>query len=194
MSFLPSLFLLSQFPACWASCHFHCTGFPLCSASTTWAFAKLGFCCAWFPPCWAWAEVVSARLNPSHGTRSGECVVSSVLSCHSKDLKWQTSVTALLQLSFIWQAKDSTPLRHVGRPTPKGRPQSVLASSSYMFVSSLPWACPMQIGLAKKGRVCFSWSSHSSPWIFFCSIFAGFSLSLSFSHHHFGLLVPALPT
>ena len=38
----------------------------------------------------------------------GECVISSVLSHHSKNLKWQTSVTVLLQFSFIQQAKDST--------------------------------------------------------------------------------------
>ena len=34
MSFQLSLFLLSQFPARWASHHFHCAGFPLPSAST----------------------------------------------------------------------------------------------------------------------------------------------------------------
>ena len=33
---------------------------------------------------------------------SGEYVVSLFLSCCSKDLKWQISVTALLQPSFIW--------------------------------------------------------------------------------------------
>ena len=42
--------------------------------------------------------------------------------------------------------------------------------------------------------VCENWSSHSSLQIFFCSIFAGFSLSLSFSHCHFGLLFPILTT
>ena len=43
------------------------------------------------------------------------------------------SVTAQL----IQQAKDSTPARQEGRPTPKERPQSVLTSSFfYSFVSS----------------------------------------------------------
>ena len=32
----------------------------------------------------------------------GECVISSVQSCHSKDLKWQTSVTAQLQLRVFF--------------------------------------------------------------------------------------------
>ena len=50
VSFLLSLFLLSGFPALWASCHFHCAGFASCSASTAAAFAKLGFCCVWLPP------------------------------------------------------------------------------------------------------------------------------------------------
>ena len=68
VSFLLSLFLLSQFPACWASCHLPCAGFFPRSASPTGAFAKLGFCCAWLPPCGGRAEIVSARLNPSHGT------------------------------------------------------------------------------------------------------------------------------
>ena len=118
----------------------------------------------------------------------GECVTSSVLSHCSKNLKQWTSVTAQLQLGFIWQPKESTPSRCEGGPTPKEKPQSILAFSFYTFVSSLLWVWPLQIGLAKKGHVCFTLSSHSGLWIFFCSIFMGFSLSLSFSHCHFGLL------
>ena len=38
---------------------------------------------------------------------SGECVISSVLSHHSKNLKWQTSVTARLQLTFKQQTSIS---------------------------------------------------------------------------------------
>ena len=38
---------------------------------------------------------------------SGECVNSSVLSRCSKNLKWQTSVTAMLQLSFKQQTSIS---------------------------------------------------------------------------------------
>ena len=67
---------------------------------------------------------------------SREWVISSVLSHHSKNLKWQTNVTAQLQLNFIQQAKESTPSRREGGPTPKERPQSILASSFYTFVSS----------------------------------------------------------
>ena len=61
-------FSLSQFPARWASCHFPCPGFSSRSASTVGAFAKVGSCCAWPPPCGGHAEVVSARLNLRNGT------------------------------------------------------------------------------------------------------------------------------
>ena len=32
----------------------------------------------------------------------GECVISLVLSCHNKDLKWRTSVIAWLQLRVLF--------------------------------------------------------------------------------------------
>ena len=47
-----------------------------------------------------------------------ECVISLVLSHHSKDFKWQTSITA----QFNWKAKGVHPLRHEGRPIQKGEP------------------------------------------------------------------------
>ena len=88
MSFLPKLFFLSQFPACWASCHFHCTGFSLRSSSTAGAFTELDFCRAWPLPCKGQATVVSARLKPEKQHHmSGMFVISSVLSCCSKNLK-----------------------------------------------------------------------------------------------------------
>ena len=100
----------------------------------------------------------------------GECVISSVLSHRSKNLKWLTSVTAWLQLSFIGKTKDSTPLSCEGRLPPKERPQSILASSFYVFVSSPPWAYPMHIGLAKKGVCLFhlSFSLCSVHFLLFC--------------------------
>ena len=45
-----------------------------------------------------------------------------------------------------------------------------------------------KLGYPQRGHVCCTWGSHSGPWISFCSIFMSFSLSLSCSHHHFGLL------
>ena len=97
---------------------------------------------------------------------SGECAISMVLSFRSKDLKQWTNVTALLQFSFIWQVKDSTSLRHEGRWTQKGRLNS--GSSFYMFCL-LPMNLPYVNWDSQEG--CFTWGSHSSPRIFFCSIF-----------------------
>ena len=74
-----------------------------------------------------------------------------VLSCRSKDLIQRTSVAAPFQLNFIWQAKDSTPSRHKGRLTPKERPQSVLASSFYMFVSSPTLSLPYANWASQEG-------------------------------------------
>ena len=55
------------------------------------AFAESGFCCVWFLPHGSGSsgtKVISARLNPRNGTMYvGECVISSVLSCCSKNLK-----------------------------------------------------------------------------------------------------------
>ena len=80
------VFLLSRFSACWASCHFPCTGFSLHSAPTTGAFTKLGSCCAWPPPCGGPGEVVSARLNQSHFTIDvgGECNFLGSVSSQQK--------------------------------------------------------------------------------------------------------------
>ena len=129
-------------------------------------------------------------LSRISSNMSGECVISSVLSQHSKDLKWQTNVTPQ---SFIQQAKESTPSRCEGRPTPKERPQSVLASSFYPFVSSPPLSCLMQIGLAKKEAclVHLKFSLLSMDFLLFH--LRRLSLSLSFSHCHFGVLFP-IPT
>ena len=59
---------------CWVffTFSFHCRSF----------LAKLGFCCAWPPLYWQQAKVVSARLNPSHGTRDvgGVCNFLSSVS------------------------------------------------------------------------------------------------------------------
>ena len=49
LSFLLSLFLLSWFPACWASCHFPALGFlhaqlPTQELLSSWASAVLSFC------------------------------------------------------------------------------------------------------------------------------------------------------
>ena len=95
-----SLFLLSWFPAGWASFPFHCAGFSLLSASTMGAFTELGFCCAWPLLYGGQAEVVSARLNPRYGTIDfgGVC---NFLGSVSLQQKIEAMDGSVLQLSFI---------------------------------------------------------------------------------------------
>ena len=122
MGFWLSLFLLSQFPARWASCHFHWAGFSLPSASTAGAFTDLGFCCVWPWPLVGQAKVVSARLNPRNSTIDviGVCnFLGSVLL----QQKFEAMDGPVLQLSFIWHAKENTFLRCEGRLTQKTQKQ-----------------------------------------------------------------------
>ena len=123
MSFLPSLFLLSQILALWASCYLDCTGFPLHSAFTARTLAELCFCCAWPLPRRGWAKVASASLHWSHSTR---CVgrVCNFLSSVSPQQRFQTQdqcYSLVTAQSFIWQVKEITPSRREGGLTPKKR-------------------------------------------------------------------------
>ena len=63
-------------------------------------FAELGFSCAWPPPCGGRTEVVSARLNPSHGTIDvgGVC---NFLGSVSSQQKFEVTDGPLLQLHVI---------------------------------------------------------------------------------------------
>ena len=126
---------------------------------------KVCYCCHCFPIYLPWSD----------GTGCHDLYFLNVVFFFS------SMVTAQ---SFIRQTKDSIPSRRDGTPTPKERPQSILASSFYTCVSSshpLEFA-PCKLVWPRRGRVCFTWSSHSGLWIFFCSTSMGFSLSLSFSH------------
>ena len=97
VSFLMDLFLLSQFPACLASCHCHCAGFSSRSSSTTGAFPKLGFCCAW--PLGR-AKVVSARLNPRNITIHVGGVCNFLSSVSPKQNLEAKGVTAQFYLAI----------------------------------------------------------------------------------------------
>ena len=127
------LSLLSWFPAHRLLGHFHCDVFPSHSASTVWVFTKFGFCCAWPPLCGGWAKVASARLHPSHDIRYVGIVCNFLISVLPQ-LRFEmvdqcySSVTAQ---SFIRQAKESTPSRCEGGPTPKER-------SKHYFLYSFP--------------------------------------------------------
>ena len=115
----------------------------------------------------------SSCLREIAPDRSSECVISMVLSLYSKNLKWRTSVIALLQLSFIWQAKKIHPQdMKVSRPK---RREGLNLGAFYYMIFLFPLSLPYVNWASQKG-VCVTWGSHSSPQTFLCSIFAGFSL------------------
>ena len=112
----------------------------------------------------------------SHIQLSGECVISSVLSCCSKDLKWWTSDTALLQLRVLFnkQRKLHPQGMRVGQPQRRGVNPSWLPPFIHLSPSptlSLPYA---------------NWASQEG-----CLFHLRFSLwSLDFLLFHFRRLFP----
>ena len=74
----------------------------------------------------------------------GECVISPVLSRYSKNLKRQMNqcYSSVLQLSFIWQAKENASSRCEGGPTEKMQKEEKPQAQFwflflYVFFSSL---------------------------------------------------------
>ena len=122
---------------------------------------------------------------------SGECVISSVLSHHSKDLKQWTSVTAWLQLSFIHKQRRVHPRgMRAGWPNRWGLSQFWLPLS-VRFVSS-PLSLPYTNFASQEGGVFVS--PEVLTLVHGFSFVSFFFLSLSFSHHEFGLRFPILTT
>ena len=124
---------------------------------------------------------------------SGECVISSVLSHHSKNLKWWVGRCYSSVLIGKQRKRDPRGVR-VGRPKRCEEKKSpwLTFGSSFCTFFLLPLSLPCVNWASQEG--CFTWDSHSGPWTFLCSMFMGFSLSLSFSHCHYGLLFPGLTT
>ena len=100
---------------------------------------------------------------------SGEYVISLALSCHSKDLKQRTDqhYSSVLQLSFIWQAKENTSSRHEGGLTQKTLreekhpcPLLNFGFSFYMFSFLLPPGLPYVNRASKDGCLFYLRSSH----------------------------------
>ena len=123
---------------------------------------------------------------------SGECVTSPVLSLCNKNLKWWTGqcYSSMLQLSFIWQAKENASLRHEGGPTQKtlGEEKNLLhpcliLTPFYVFVFFflLPLSLPYVNWASQEGclfYLTFSLRSSDLPLFYFPGLFP----SLSFSH------------
>ena len=114
-----------------------------------------------------------------------ECVISSVLSRYGKILKqWKDRCySSMLQLSFIWQAKENTSSRCEGGPTQKIRSKargSILAPLFSFFL--LPLSLPCVNWASQEGclfHLRFSLQSSDLPLFYLCRLFP----SLSFSHH-----------
>ena len=110
----------------------------------------------------------------------GKCEISSVLSCHSKDLKRQTSVTALLQLRVLFgkQRKVYPWGMKVGRPQRRGLnpswlPPFIRLSPPYLE----PALC--KLGYPRRGCIClwelkFSLQSADILLFHFCRLFPFF--------------------
>ena len=113
----------------------------------------------------------------------GECVISSVLSHHSKDLKGGTVLHLCYSSILFGKQRIVYPWGvRAGQPQMRGSILAPLFIRFCLLLLSLPY-----VNLATQ-EGCFTWGSHSGLQIFFCCIFPGFSLSLSFNHCHFGLL------
>ena len=138
---------------------------------------------------------------------SGECVISSVLFCHNKNLKRRTGVTALGRAGVTAPSYSSVLLENKGKyilkagrlADPKDTKRRETESEPWPFGSSfymfflLPLSLPY-VNWASQERCLFylrsSLRSSDLPLIYFRSLCP----SLSFSHRHSGLLFPILPT
>ena len=116
-----------------------------------------------------------------------ESVISLVLSYWNKDLKQETNATAQLQLKVLFGKQRIVPCggMRVGRPQKRGLNPSWLPFLICFCLPPLPNPTTLlpvcKLGLAGSEPVCFTWGSHSSPWIFPLFPFCGLLLSLTFS-------------
>ena len=139
-----------RFPARWASWHFPSAGFSLHSAFTAGAFTVLGLRCAWPLPRGGQAEVVSARLNPSHGTIDVRGVCNFLGSVSSQQ-KFEATDGQVLQphitAQFYLESKGKYILEAWWQVDPKDTNRSESPNPSrlppFIHLSPLLWACPM---------------------------------------------------
>ena len=82
----------------------------------------------------------------------GECVISLVLSHHSKNLKWRTSVTVGYSSVLFSKQRTVHPRgMRMSQPQRKGLNLSWLPSFLSLSPPPAPWAYTMQIELPKSG-------------------------------------------
>ena len=194
MSFLPSSFLLSQFPARWPSYHFLClhflhvllpshelswVGLQLCLAFTFWGPSQGCFSQGqsekWHHICW---ETLSFPRF---------CLATAKIWSD----RW-TSVTAVL---FGKQRKNASSRREGGPTQKTGREERPTAQSWLLFLYfiSPPPELPCINWASQESclfHLRFSLQSSDLPLFYFHGLFP----SLSFSHHHSGILFSILTT
>ena len=125
----------------------------------------------------------------------GECVISSLLSCCSKNLKQQTD--QCYSLVLLGKTKDSTPSRSEGGQTQKTKRREVPIFLGFLFL----YICLLP---TEPALPCVNWASQegclfylrSSLWSLDLPLFYfhGLFPSLYYSHHHIELLFPILTT
>ena len=147
--------------------------------------------------CVPWLGTVVLRVNHVL-ILSGKCVISSVLSCHNKNLKWWTSswmdhcYSSVLfrkqrkihpQGVRTWQPKRwkerETKQRETDRESERESDRDretpwTFDSSFYMFFL-LPLGLPY-VNWASQECCMFYWGPYSRPRALLCSIFKDFSL------------------
>ena len=131
---------------------------------------------------------------------SGEQVISSVLPCHSKNLKHRSSVTVLRWTRFTAQFYLESKGKYIHKawghadPICKKKGEAWPSFGSFFYTLFLLPLGQSYVNWARQECCLFHlrsslWSS-GLPLFYFCKLFP----SLSFSNRHFGLLFPILTT
>ena len=155
---------------------------------TSWTIAHQASLTMWFPRQQYWSGLSFPSLGnlPDPRYVRGVCNFLGSVSLQQRfEMGDQCYSSVTIQTLFKKQRIVHT--SGVRGANPKG--EALIPLGFFLYILSPPsWACPTQIGLTWKA-VCFTQDSHSSLWIYFCSIFAGFSLLCLF-----GLPFPILTT
>ena len=123
----------------------------------------------------------------------GERVTSSVVSRHSKDLKWQTSVTAQLQLRVLFSKQRRVYPGGVKVGQPQRRGLNKFWLPLFIYFVSFPLSLAFANWASQVGGM-FASSEVLTPICRFSFDLFSWAFPFVFSHHHFGLLSPTLTT
>ena len=144
-----------------------------CANLTLLGWTPLG-CHYLFMLYWVWCESILSRIFWYVG---GVCNFLGSVSLQQR-FEMGDQCYSSVKAQFYLASKGSIPSRcDGGQPQRRGLNPSWLPP--FIYLSSLPFEPALcKLGWPRRGCVCFTWSSHSGLWIFFRSVFVGFSLSL----------------